>query len=79
MKPLSGVEIGIFLQLTECRGASDGWIEIQHADSGQPLFRGQTRTIPLPTDPLEVVGVTFRVRNCLFSQAGLYLGAILVQ
>jgi len=33
----------------------------------------RTRTIPLPTSPLEVVGVTFRIRNCLYPEPGLYL------
>ena len=71
--PLLYREICIFLQLTECRGPADGRIELHHADSGQVVFRTRTRTIPFATDPLEVVGVTFRLRNCLFQEPGLYL------
>jgi hypothetical protein len=70
--PLLYREICIFLQLTECRGAAEGRIEILHAESGQVIFRTRTRTIPLGSDPLEVIGATFRIRNCLFQGPGLY-------
>lgn len=70
--PLLYREICVFLQLTECRGSADGRIEIHFEDSGQVVFRTRTRTIPFGNDPLEVVGVTFRIRNCLFQQPGLY-------
>lgn len=70
--PLLYREICVFLQLTECRGSADGRIEIHHEDSGQVVFRTRTRTIPFGNDPLEVIGVTFRIRNCLFQQPGLY-------
>lgn len=70
--PLLFREICVFLQLTECRGSADGRIEIFHADSGQVVFRTRTRTIPFGNDPLEVVGTTFRIRNCLFHAMGLY-------
>lgn len=70
--PLLYREITVVLQLTECRGPADGRIEVHHAESGQVVFRTRTRTIPFARDPLEVVGVTFRLRNCLFQDAGLY-------
>lgn len=65
-------EICVFLQITECRGPADGRIEIQHADSGQVVFRTRTRTIPFGNDPLEVSATTFRIRNCQFQEPGLY-------
>jgi hypothetical protein len=70
--PLLYREVCVFLQLTECRGSADGRIEIVHADSGTVEFRTRTRTIPFGNDPLEIYGVTFRIRNCLFRAAGLY-------
>ncbi len=70
--PLLYREICVFLQLTECRGPADGRIEVHHADSGQVVFRTRTRTIPFGSDPLEIVGATFRIRNCLFQEPGLY-------
>lgn len=70
--PLLYREICVFLQLTECRGSGDGRLEIHHPDTSQVVFRTRTRTIPFGSDPLEVVGVTFRIRNCLFRESGLY-------
>jgi hypothetical protein len=70
--PILYPEICAFLQLTECRGPAEGRVEIQHADSGRVLFRTRTRTMPLASDPLEIVGVVFRIRNCLFREPGLY-------
>lgn len=70
--PLLYKELCVFLQLTECRGPGDGRIEIRHADSDHVVFRTRTRTIPFGTDPLEVVGVTFRIRTCFFREPGLY-------
>jgi hypothetical protein len=70
--PLVYRELCVFLQLTECRGPAEANIEIQQADSGRVVFRTRTWTIPLVNDPLEVVGVTFRIRNCLFEEPGLY-------
>jgi hypothetical protein len=70
--PLLYREICVFLQLTECRGTAGGRSEIQHADSGRVVFRTRPRTVPFSDDPLEVVGVVFRIRNCLFPEPGLY-------
>ena len=70
--PLRYRELCVFLQMTECRGPAEGRIEIQHADTGQVAFRTRTRTIPLGSDPLELVGFTFRIRNCVFPEPGLY-------
>ncbi len=70
--PLLYPEICVFLQLTECRGAGKGRIEIYHADSGQEVFRTRTRRIQFGRDPLALSGVVFRIRNCLFREPGLY-------
>jgi hypothetical protein len=70
--PILFREICAFIQLTECRGSADGRIEIHHAESGQVVFRTRTRTIPFGSDPLEVIGVTFHIRNCQFQEPGLY-------
>jgi Family of unknown function (DUF6941) len=70
--PLLVREFCAFIQLTECRGIADMRIEIQHADSGEVLVRTRTRTVSLPSDPLEVIGVNFRIQDCLFAEPGLY-------
>ena len=70
--PVRSAELCVFLQLTDCRGPGDCRVEIRHADSDRVVFRTRTRTAPLGTDPLDVYGVTFRVRNCTFPEPGLY-------
>jgi hypothetical protein len=70
--PLRYSELCVFLQLTECRGPAEGRIEIQQADTDRVIFRTQTRTITLSNDPLELVGIVFRVQDCLFAEPGLY-------
>ena len=70
--PLLYRELCVFLEVTSCRGPADGRVEIREANSDQVVFRTRTRSIPFPTDPLEVSGVTFRLQNCLFHRAGLY-------
>jgi hypothetical protein len=70
--PLLYREIRVFVQLTECRGPAAARIEIHNINSGQVVFRAQTRTVPFAADPLEVSGVVFRLRNLFFQEAGLY-------
>jgi hypothetical protein len=70
--PVCHEELCVFVQLTGCRGPGQGRIEIVHADSGRMDYRSPTWPLPLPSDPLEVVGLPFRLRNCVFREAGLY-------
>lgn len=70
--PLLYRELCVFVQLTECRGAAQGRIEVRHADADRLAFATSTRTLSLGNDPLEVVGTTFRIRDCPFEKAGLY-------
>lgn len=72
--PLRYRELCIFVQLTECRGTAEVEIRIVHADSGQFAYPGPRvpRKTLLPNDPLEVVGLPFRIRNIEFPEAGLY-------
>ena len=70
--PLLYQEICVFVQLTECRGPSAARIEIHNVNSGQIVFRTQTRIVPFASDPLEVSGVVFRLRNLFFQEPGLY-------
>lgn len=70
--PLLYAELCVFVQLTECRGVGTGRIDIVHADTNTVVFRTKTHSLPLSNDPLDVRGLSFRIRNCLFSSAGLY-------
>ena len=70
--PLSHPELCVFVQLTECRGSASCRVEVVQADSNDAIFQTRTRAVAFPTDPLEVVGLSFRLRNCSFPEAGLY-------
>src|SRR5262245_29447931 len=70
--PLLFRELRFLVQMTEYRGQGTCRLEIQHADSGQLILRTPDRLLPPNSDPLAVLGVSFRVQDILFPQAGLY-------
>ncbi len=70
--PVTQPELCVFVQLTGCRGSGEVAIQIVHADSGRVISSSPTRTAQLSTDPLAVVGLSFRMRACSFPEAGLY-------
>jgi hypothetical protein len=70
--PLRYPELCVFLALTDCRGQADGWIVCENEDTGQRVFASPRRPITFGPDPLEVVGVPFRIRQCPFPRPGLY-------
>jgi hypothetical protein len=70
--PLIYREMCVFLALTECRGEGEGQIVCIFEETGQKIFETTKRPITFGDDPLEVVGVPFRIRNCKFPFPGLY-------
>jgi len=70
--PLMYRELCVFLALTDGYGRGDGKIVCVNEDSGQRIFETRSRPIAFGPDPLEVVGVPFRIKNCLFPCAALY-------
>jgi hypothetical protein len=70
--PLFYQEMCVFLVLTEGRGEGEGKIVCVFEDDGRKVFETRGRRIPFGPDPLEVVGVPFRIRECTFPKAGLY-------
>jgi hypothetical protein len=70
--PLCQAELCVLVQLADARGTGHMRIEITEADTGRVVFRTRTRNTSFGNDPLEVVGVRFRIRNCTFPAAGLY-------
>ncbi len=70
--PLLYRELCVLLFLTEGRGQGNGRIVCVFEETGQKIFETAQRPIPFGLDPLEVVGVPFRIRNCLFPLPGLY-------
>jgi hypothetical protein len=70
--PLMYREMCVFLALTEGRGSGEGNIACIFEETGQKVFETRGRQITFGPDPLEVVGVPFRIRDCSFPWAGLY-------
>jgi hypothetical protein len=66
-------ELCVFAQLTGCRGPGRVQVVCVRADDEQPVFGSQPRGEFLSDDPLEIVGLRFRIRNCAFPEPGLYL------
>ncbi len=71
-------EFCVFLALTGVRGRGETWIACVAEDSGVKVFETPKRIIPPRPDPLEVVGVPFRIRNSVFPPAGTLRGPVLV-
>ena len=70
--PLFYREFCVFLALTAGRGSGRGRIVCVYESTGEVIFTTRDRQIPFPQDPLSVVGVPFRIRDCSFPVAGLY-------
>jgi hypothetical protein len=70
--PLLYKELCVFLTLTEGRGQGEGQIVCVFEDTGQKIFETAKRPIQFGADPLEVIGVPFRVRDCSFPFPGLF-------
>ncbi len=70
--PLLLPELCIFLALTEARGQGTAQITCVLEEDGRKIFATPRREVTFPPDPLEVIGVPFRIRDCLFPKAGLY-------
>lgn len=70
--PLLQRELCAMVQVTECRGAGEFRIEFVQADTGRVIRRTRTISNDFGNDPLEVFGLPFRIKDCLFPAAGLY-------
>lgn len=70
--PLLYAELCVFLVLTEGRSQADGHIVCVDETTGQEIFRTRKRSIQFGSDPLELVGVPFRIRDCMFPKPGMY-------
>src|SRR5690242_5168770 len=70
--PLLHREMCVFLALTNGHGQGEGNIVCVFESSGNEIFATSSRPIAFGPDPLEVLGVVFRVRDISFPQAGLY-------
>lgn len=73
--PLLQAGICIYLVLTECHGRGKGQIRVAYSDSEpeQLLFGSPEQDLDFTgRSPLELLGVVFRLLDCLFPWAGRY-------
>ena len=70
--PLLYEELCVFLALTSGRGNGEGYLVCENDDLGIEVFRTRPRPIEFGSDPLEVVGVPYRIRDCPFPKPGVY-------
>jgi hypothetical protein len=70
--PLCHPQLCAYLQLTGGRGTGQGQIATIHADTDQMAFTSATSALTFGSDPLAVLGVVFRMRDCPFPESGLY-------
>ena len=66
-------EFCVFLALTDGRGSGSGKIACAlRGDRRQDFRDATTSDLRFGPDPIEILGVPFRIRDCVFPHAGLY-------
>ncbi len=70
--PLRHTQLCVYLQVTGGRGTGQGEVVAIHADSDQVAFRSPATALTFGGDPLAVLGLVFRLRDCPFPEPGLY-------
>jgi hypothetical protein len=58
--------------LAGCQGVGELSLRIVQNTNGRIIFRTQPRRLRFTGSAQDAVGVTFRIRNCTFPDAGLY-------
>lgn len=70
--PLLYGDLCVLLMLTEGRGTGAGQIRCIYEGPAEMVFTSAVHPIRFGNDPLDVVGVPFRIQACRFPTAGLY-------
>ena len=70
--PLLYRELCVFLALTGGRATGTAQIICVFEETGQKIFGTPRREVAFGDDPLEVVGVAFRIQDCRFPYPGRY-------
>src|SRR5438132_1218759 len=64
--PLWYRELCVFALCTECRGTGAIELQIVDEESSRPCYKSKPLDVAFGDDPLEVIGMPFRIRNILF-------------
>jgi hypothetical protein len=70
--PVRRPEFAVYTQFSDCHGPVSGHLRVVRGDNFERVAMTPDRVFPLPHNPLEVVGISYLVRNCTFPVAGLY-------
>jgi len=70
--PLLYEELRILLLLTEGYGAGDAQIICVHEETDIRMFGSPKHRVVFSADPVAIVSVAFRIKDCRFPQSGLY-------
>lgn len=62
----------VFLAVTEGRGTGTTQIICVYEETSQRIFGTPPRQVNFGSDPLEVVALAFRIRDCRFPFPGMY-------
>lgn len=58
--------------MTGGRGTGELRVVFTYADTGEAVFGSAAQSRTFPDDPLVIVPLAFRLRNCIFRRPGLY-------
>jgi hypothetical protein len=70
--PFRRSELCVYVVLTECQGIGEVQIRLVEAEGDRDIFRNRPRTVKFVGDPLDSIGMRFRILNCRFPRPGLY-------
>ncbi len=62
----------VYARPTECRGTGEVRLEIIEENTQTVIYQSASRRYNFGNDPLRVYGASFRIRDCVFPNAGLY-------
>lgn len=62
----------VLLEVSGGRGVGELRVEFAHAEAEGVGFRSAVHLVTFPDDPLRVLPLVFRIRECVFREPGLY-------
>jgi hypothetical protein len=71
--PLLFRELCVIALCTECRGEATIQLQVIDEESSEACYQSPRWPVAFGDDPLEVIGLPFRIRNLGFPRAGLYV------
>ena len=70
--PLHLAALCVYLEVTGGRGTGQAQVDCRQADTGRVVFSSPPHALTFPLNPLAIRSLVFRIRDCIFSDPGLY-------